>query len=149
MELDGQELIAANREAVWQALNDPEILKQCIAGCESLEQDGDDAFEATVALKIGPVKARFKGNVKLEDKVYPESYRIVGEGSGGIAGFAKGGATVQLEEQGENTLLKYDVEAKVGGKIAQLGSRLIMSTSKKLAGQFFEKFNQVVSAQNA
>jgi len=145
MELDGQQFIAADRQTVWFALNDPEILKKCIPGCESLTQDGEDAFSATVALKIGPVKARFSGSVELKDKKPPDSYRIEGEGAGGIAGFASGGAAVVLLEEQNGTLLKYDVSAKVGGKIAQLGSRLIKSTSNKLANQFFENFSEVVS----
>ncbi len=147
MDLSGQQLIAADRVFVWEKLNDPEILKRCIPGCETLEQQGEDAFKATVVLKIGPVKAKFSGAVELKDKVYPESYRIVGEGAGGIAGFAKGGATVRLEEKSGETLLIYDVDAQVGGKIAQLGSRLIKSTSAKLAKQFFAKFDEVVLSE--
>ena len=149
MEMEGEQLIAADRETVWQALNDAEILKQCIPGCETINQINDNAFDATVALKIGPVKARFKGAVALKNKIRPQSYVIEGEGTGGIAGFAKGGAKVELVEEIGGTLLKYKVDAKVGGKIAQLGSRLIKSTSAKLANQFFEKFSEVVSKSNA
>ncbi len=144
MEMNGEERIAASREVVWTALNDPEVLRQCIPGCQSLEMTGDNEMAATVKLKIGPVSATFKGAVTLENINAPESYTIAGEGKGGIAGFAKGGADVSLREDGSDTILTYDVKAQVGGKLAQLGSRLIDSTSKKLAGQFFEKFGEVV-----
>ncbi len=146
MEMNGEERIAAPRETVWAALNDPEILKQCIPGCQSLEMTGDNEMSASVKLKIGPVSATFKGSVVLENINPPESYTITGEGKGGIAGFAKGGADVALREDGAETVLAYDVKAQVGGKLAQLGSRLIDSTSKKLAGQFFAKFGEVVGA---
>ena len=144
MEMNGEERIAAPREKVWAALNDPEVLKQCIPGCESLEKTGDNTMTATVKLKIGPVSAKFAGDVTLENINAPESYTISGEGKGGVAGFAKGGADVKLTEDGPDTILSYDVKAQVGGRIAQLGSRLIDSTSKKLAGQFFSKFGSVV-----
>ncbi|MEM9106387.1 MAG: carbon monoxide dehydrogenase subunit G [Pseudomonadota bacterium] len=145
MEMNGEERIAASRDAVWAALNDPEVLQQCIPGCQSLEMTSDNEMAATVKLKIGPVSAKFKGEVTLENINAPESYTITGEGKGGIAGFAKGGADVTLREDGTDTILTYDVKAQVGGKLAQLGSRLIDSTSKKLAGQFFEKFGEVVA----
>ncbi|ATU93111.1 CoxG family protein [Phyllobacterium zundukense] len=145
MDLTGEERIAASRDAVWKALNDPEVLKACIPGCESLEKISDTELEATVGVKIGPVKARFNGKVELTNLNPPSSYTISGEGKGGIAGFAKGGADVTLTEEGAETVLAYVVNADVGGKIAQLGSRLISSTSKKLATQFFENFNQAVS----
>lgn len=148
MELNGEEQIAAPREAVWAALNDPEILKQCIPGCQSLEMTGDNEMAAAVKLKIGPVSATFKGTVTLENIQAPESYTITGEGKGGIAGFAKGGADVRLQDVDDGTLLRYDVKAQVGGKLAQLGSRLIDSTSKKLASQFFAKFGEVVNEAN-
>ncbi|MEM6614983.1 MAG: carbon monoxide dehydrogenase subunit G [Pseudomonadota bacterium] len=141
MELNGEFRIEATREEVWALLNDPETLKACVPGCEELEQTDENAFSAKVVLKIGPVKAKFSGNIELEDMVYPESYRIVGEGNGGVAGFAKGAANVTLTEDGGETVLNYEVDANIGGKIAQLGSRLIKSTSAKLAGQFFEKFS--------
>ena len=147
MEINGQERIAAPRQIVWEALNDPDVLRECIPGCESLEKTSDTSMAATVKIKIGPVSAKFSGEVTLENINAPESYTIVGEGKGGIAGFAKGGADVKLVEDGAETLLSYDVKAQVGGKLAQLGSRLIDSTSKKLAGQFFSKFNEVVSAR--
>jgi len=146
MNMEGQEQIQAPVEKVWQALNDPDVLKDCIPGCENLEKKSDTEFAATVSLKIGPIKARFQGAVELKNLNPPNSYTIEGEGKGGIAGFAKGGADVALTADGADaTILKYTVKADVGGKIAQLGSRLIDSTSKKLAGQFFENFNKKVS----
>ena len=144
MEMNGEERISASREVVWAALNDPDVLRQCIPGCQSLEMTSDSEMAATVKLRIGPVSATFKGSVTLQNINPPESYTIAGEGKGGIAGFAKGGADVVLREDGADTILTYDVKAQVGGKMAQLGSRLIDSTSKKLAGQFFEKFGEVV-----
>ena len=146
MELSGEYEIAAPRERVWALLNDPSVLKECIPGCEDLTADGDNAFAATVVLKIGPIKARFSGEVTLSDKVVPESYKITGEGKGGVVGFAKGSAAVHLAEHDGVTTLTYDVNADVGGKIAQLGSRLIASTSKKLADQFFGKFANIAGA---
>ena len=146
LELSGEYEIAAPRQRVWALLNDPAVLKECIPGCETLTADGDDAFAATVVLKIGPIKARFSGEVTLSDKVVPESYTITGEGKGGVVGFAKGSANVHLAENGGATVLSYDVTADVGGKIAQLGSRLIASTSKKLADQFFGKFAELAGA---
>jgi carbon monoxide dehydrogenase subunit G len=147
MIIEGEERIAAPIETVWAALNDAEVLKACIPGCESLEKTSDTDLTATVVLKMGPIKATFNGAVQLKDLNPPHSYTIEGEGKGGIAGFAKGGADVALEaESPEVTILRYTAKADVGGKIAQLGSRLIMSTSKKLAGQFFSSFNEKVSA---
>lgn len=144
MELSEEILIKAPRETVYTALNDPEILKQCIPGCEELIQHSDTELEAKVVLKIGPVKARFGGNVVLDKTEAPERFSLSGQGSGGAAGFAKGGADVELEDRGDETLLKYAAKAEIGGKLAQLGSRLIVSTSKKLATQFFNKFAEVV-----
>lgn len=146
MEMVGEERIAASRQKVWEALNNPEILKQCIPGCQTLDMTSPTDMSAVVKIKIGPVSASFSGDVKLENINAPESYTISGEGKGGIAGFAKGGADVRLAEDGDGTILSYEVKAQVGGKLAQLGSRLIDSTSKKLAGEFFQKFNEVVSA---
>merc|ERR1712086_973183 len=135
----GEYKIPAKRSEVWKALNNPDILKECIPGCTELEAIDAQHLKATVALKIGPVSAKFKGEVELSDIIEPKSYRIYGEGKGGAAGFAKGGANVDLEELDENnTVLRYEVDAKIGGKLAQLGSRLIDSTSKKLAGKFFD-----------
>ncbi len=143
--IEGEETIAAPVDRVWQAMNDPEVLKACIPGCQTLEKTSDTDMTATVVLKIGPIKATFNGAVTLENLNPPHSYTITGEGKGGIAGFAKGGADVTLTEVGpDQTLLKYAAKADVGGKIAQLGSRLITSTSKKLAGEFFATFNERV-----
>ena len=143
--IEGEERIAAPVGRVWEALNDPEVLKACIPGCESLEKTSDTEMTATVTLKVGPIKARFNGAVELRNLKPPHSYTIQGEGKGGIAGFAKGGADVTLtEESPEMTVLRYAARADVGGKIAQLGSRLIDSTSKKLAGQVFSAFNEKV-----
>jgi uncharacterized protein len=144
--IEGEERIAASVQKVWEALNDPDMLKACIPGCETLEKKSDTELAAIVVLKIGPIKARFAGEVTLKNLKPPHSYTIEGEGKGGIAGFAKGGADVNLVEEGPDlTLLKYAAKADVGGKIAQLGSRLISSTSKKLAGEFFSTFNTKVS----
>lgn len=142
MEMNDTQHINAPRETVYAALNDPEVLKACIPGCESLEKVSDTEMNATVVLRVGPVKAKFKGTVELSDLQPPESYTISGEGKGGVAGFAKGGARVKLIEEGDDTLLEYEVKADIGGKLAQLGSRLIDSTSKKLAGQFFQNFSE-------
>lgn len=140
MDMTGEYRIAASRQAVWDALNDPEILKAAIPGCQNLEKTSDTAFTATVQAKVGPVKATFSGDVTLSDIDPPNGYTISGEGKGGGAGFAKGGAKVSLEEDGDATLLKYTVHATVGGKLAQIGSRLIDSTAKKMANDFFGKF---------
>jgi len=145
MELEDEVRISAPRAKVYEGLNDPEILQQCIPGCEELVKHSDTELEAKVVLKIGPVKAKFGGNVTLDPINPPERFALKGEGSGGIAGFAKGGADVELVEDGDETILKYTAKADVGGKIAQLGSRLVVSTSKKLAGQFFERFAEVVN----
>lgn len=145
MDMTGKQEIAAPREVVWSALNDPEVLKQCIPGCDTIERLSDTELQATVTLKIGPVKASFKGKVTLSDVDPPNGYTISGEGAGGAAGHAKGAAKVRLEPVGETTVLHYDVSAEVGGKIAQLGSRLIDATSKKLAGDFFAKFGSLVA----
>lgn len=149
MKLEGSRIIAADRETVWAALNDPEVLKACINGCQELEKTSDTSFEAVVKQKVGPVSATFKGAVELSDLNPPESYRISGEGKGGAAGFAKGGADVKLAEVEGGTELTYDVDAKVGGKIAQLGARLIDGFAKKMADQFFETFQKVVEGEDA
>lgn len=145
MEMSGSERILASRQTVWDALNNPEILRQCIPGCQSLETTGENQMAATVKLKIGVIAATFNGEVRLENIDAPNSYTIAGEGKGGVAGFANGSAQVNLVDDGEATVLNYAVAAQMGGKIAQLGARLIDSTAKKLAGQFFAKFNEVVS----
>jgi carbon monoxide dehydrogenase subunit G len=149
MDMSGEERIAAPREVVWAALNDPEILKQCIPGCQSLELRSPTELSATVKIRIGPVSASFSGEVVLSNINAPESYTISGEGKGGIAGFAKGGADVALIEDGPETVLRYEAKAEIGGKLAQLGSRLVDSTSKKLAQQFFADFNAAVSSRAA
>lgn len=144
--IEGEERIEAPISKVWEALNDPEVLKACIPGCDSLEKTSDNEMAATVTLKIGPIKATFNGAVELKNLNPPHSYTIEGEGKGGIAGFAKGGADVSLAEDGPRiTVLTYAAKADVGGKIAQLGSRLITSTSKKLSSQFFSSLNKTVS----
>ncbi len=149
MEMTGEYRIPAPRQRVWEALNDPEILKQCIPGCEELEKKSDTEFEARVLAKVGPVKARFKGKVELSDIRAPESYVISGEGKGGPAGFARGSATVRLEEVDGATVLRYEARADVGGKLAQIGSRLVQGTAKKMADEFFGKFSEVVTAREA
>jgi uncharacterized protein len=147
MELTGSRIIAADRHAVWEALNDPEILKACIPGCLELSRTSESGFEATVRQKVGPLSATFKGAVELSNVVPGESYTISGEGKGGAAGFAKGGADVHLEGVAEGTRLTYDVKANVGGKIAQLGSRIIDGFAKKMADQFFASFQREVEAR--
>lgn len=145
MDMVGREHIAASRERVYEALNDPEILKAAIPGCESIDAVSPTELTATVVTRIGPVKAKFQGAVTLSDLDPPSGYTISGEGKGGPAGFAKGGATVRLEEDGAGTWLHYEVKADVGGKLAQLGSRLIDSTARKLAGDFFTRFGELVA----
>jgi len=141
MEMHASRIIAADRETVWAALNSADVLKACIPGCEELTGSPEDGFSAVVKQKVGPVKATFKGDVSLSDIVPGERYTISGEGKGGVAGFARGGAQVRLADaEGGGTELSYDVEAKVGGKIAQLGSRLIDGFARKMADQFFERF---------
>lgn len=146
MIMNGSFDLAATPEVVYEKLNDPEILKACIPGCQSLERTSDEGFAAVAKLKIGPVSATFRGKVQLTDLDPPNGYKINGEGEGGVAGFAKGGASVKLERIAEGTRLTYDVEANIGGKLAQLGSRLINSVAKKLADQFFAKFADAVKA---
>lgn len=147
MTMNGEVLLHAPQEEVWAKLNDPEVLKACIPGCESLTMVSDHEFEAVAVNKIGPVKARFKGRVTLSDLDPPNGYRISGQGDGGVAGFAKGGATVNLRpaDAGDDTVLSYAVEAQIGGKLAQLGQRLVNGAAKKLADQFFEKFAAAVN----
>ncbi len=144
MEMKGEFRIAASREKVWDALNDPEILKQCIAGCEELDKTSDTEFTARVHTRVGPVSAKFTGKVELSEIDPPNGYRISGEGQGGVAGFAKGGAAVKLTEDGDATVLTYEANATVGGKLAQIGSRLIDATARKMADEFFGKFAEAV-----
>jgi len=144
MDMTGEVRIPAPRQKVWEALNDPAILKECIPGCEEIEKLSPTELQAKVTAKVGPVKARFGGKVVLSDLDPPNGYKITGEGSGGAAGFAKGGATVRLADDGDGTRLAYTVEAHVGGKMAQIGSRLIDATARKMADDFFSKFAAVV-----
>ena len=146
MDMTGERRIAAPRQTVWRALNDPAVLKIAIPGCESLEKTSDTDMKATASVKIGPISARFTGKVRLLDLDPPTSYRIEGEGQGGVAGFAKGGAVVRLADDDAGTLLTYDVKAQVGGKIAQLGARLIDATAKQMADAFFTRFAAEVAA---
>jgi carbon monoxide dehydrogenase subunit G len=145
MDMTGERRIAAPRGKVWEALNDPAVLKASIPGCESLEKQSDVAMKATAAVKIGPISARFTGNVQLSDLDPPNGYTIAGEGQGGVAGFAKGGAKVHLVDDGADTLLTYEVHAQVGGKIAQLGARLIEASAKQMADAFFDRFSAQVA----
>jgi carbon monoxide dehydrogenase subunit G len=146
MEMTGERRIPAPRQTVWEALNDPEVLRVSIPGCESLEKMADDQMKAIAAVKVGPISARFNGKVQLTDIDPPNGYRISGEGQGGVAGFAKGGANVALFEDGVETLLSYQVNAQVGGKLAQLGGRLIDATAKQMADAFFDRFSRQVQA---
>jgi len=149
MEMTGEYRITAPRETVWRALNDTDVLKQCIPGCEEIVKLSDTEMTAKVVAKVGPVSARFAGKVTLSDLDPPNGYKITGEGTGGAVGFAKGGADVKLapDETGQGTVLSYTVNASVGGKIAQIGARLIDGTARKLADEFFGKFSALVSAQ--
>jgi carbon monoxide dehydrogenase subunit G len=149
MQMSGEVALPASRERVWDALNDPEVLRQCIPGCESVDRTSPTEFTAKVVAKVGPVKASFTGKVALTDIDPPNGYKISGEGSGGVAGFAKGGADVRLSDDPIGTMLKYSVDAQIGGKLAQIGSRLIDSTAKSYAKDFFERFAAVVSSPAA
>ena len=144
MTMSGEVQLNAPREEVYKKLNDPEVLKACIPGCEQLDKVSDTEFQAISTMKVGPVKARWKGKVTLSDLDPPNGYKISGEGEGGVAGFAKGGAAVALSDKDGGTLLSYNVEAQIGGKLAQLGQRLINSAAKKTADDFFAKFAQAV-----
>lgn len=143
--MSGERIIWATRKDVWAALNNVDVLKACIPGCESLEKLSDNEMKATAAIKLGPISARFTGKVLLSDLDPPNGYRIAGEGQGGVAGFAKGGAVVMLSDQADGTRLAYDVKAQIGGKMAQLGARLIDSTAKQMADSFFDKFAGIVA----
>lgn len=145
MDLSDEIFIEAPQDVVYAGLNDPEILKQCIPGCEELIKHSDTELEAKVVLRVGPVKAKFGGNVVLDPSNAPGGFSLSGEGNGGLAGFAKGGADVELEEQDGGTLLRYTAKVEIGGKLAQLGSRLVTSTANKLSKKFFEQFKEAVT----
>ncbi len=149
MEIKGERIINADRQTVWEALNDPDLLCRAIPGCQQMEGSPEEGFTATVTQKVGPVKATFKGVVRLEDVVPAESYRLVGEGKGGVAGFAKGSAKVRLEDVPEGTRLSYTVDARVGGKLAQLGGRIIGGFARKMADAFFERFQNLLEGRAA
>jgi carbon monoxide dehydrogenase subunit G len=149
MELKDEITISAPKSVVYAALNDPDVLRQCIPGCEELIKHSDTDLEAKVVLKVGPVKAKFSGAVVLDTAGAPDAFSLTGQGNGGAAGHAKGGADVTLEEVDGQTILRYDAKAEIGGKLAQLGSRLIQSTAKKLAANFFTKFADVVENVDA
>jgi len=146
MEMSGEERIPASQADTWAALNDPEMLKACVPGCEAIDRTAENEYQVLMVARIGPVSAKFKGKLTLSDINPPQSYSISFEGQGGAAGFAKGGAQVRLSPEGENTKLSYDVKANVGGKLAQIGSRLVDAAAKKVANDFFKNFNQKVSA---
>jgi uncharacterized protein len=145
MTMSGEVQLPAGRETVWAKLNDPEVLKVCVPGCEQLDRISDSEFQAIATVKVGPVKARWKGKIRLSDLDPPNGYRISGDGEGGVAGFAKGAAQISLAEKDGGTLLSYAVEAHIGGKLAQLGQRLINSAAKKTADDFFAKFAGAVA----
>lgn len=148
MKMSGEYTLPADRQTVWEALNDPDVLSACIPGCESFEKVSDTEFHATAVSKIGPVKAKFKGEVTLSEIDPPNGYKISGQGQGGVAGFAKGSAVVNLADAEEGgTLLTYDVDAQVGGKIAQIGQRLVNGAAKKTADQFFNNFRDHLGSQ--
>jgi len=149
MDMQGERRIPAPRQLVWERLNDPETLKACIPGCEQLDKLSDTEMQAIATVKIGPVKAKFKGRVTLSDLDPPHGYKISGQGDGGVAGFAKGGATVKLTPKDGGTLLSYDVDAQIGGKLAQLGQRLVNGAAKKVADDFFASFAAAVNPKAA
>jgi uncharacterized protein len=149
MEMKGEQLIAASQDATWKALNDPQVLKECVPGCESIEAIGADEYQVLMVARVGPVSAKFKGKLTLSDIKPPDSYSIAFEGQGGAAGFAKGGASVRLAEESGMTRLSYDVKANVGGKLAQIGSRLVDSAARKVADDFFRNFNEKLTAAQA
>jgi carbon monoxide dehydrogenase subunit G len=149
MEMKGEQLIPASQQAVWNGLNDPQVLRACVPGCESITPSGDNEYQVLMVARVGPVSAKFKGKLTLSDIKPPHSYAIAFEGQGGPAGFAKGGAKVALSTQGITTRLAYDVKASVGGKLAQIGSRLIDAAAKKVADDFFRNFSERMSAAEA
>ena len=147
MKLSGEKILNASQARVWAALNDPEVLRQSIPGCESFQKQADDSYRATVAAKIGPVQTRFNGTVRLTDLDPPKGYTISGEGSSGAAGSARGGAKVRLEPTAGGTRLSWTADAQISGKLAQIGSRLIESTANHMAGQFFDRFGQIMAGE--
>lgn len=149
MDMTGEQRIAASREAVWNALNDPEVLRRCIPGCQELTKESEDRMTAVAVIKVGPISARFQGAVTLSELDPPSSYRISGEGKGGVAGHARGGAVVRLTEDGDATVLHYEVEAQVGGRLAQLGGRMIDATAKTMSTAFFRQFALEVTGEGA
>ncbi|MCB1741363.1 MAG: carbon monoxide dehydrogenase subunit G [Gammaproteobacteria bacterium] len=149
MDIQGEFRIQAPREAVWTALNDPEMLKRCIPGCESIEKQSDTEFVAKMRARIGPVKAGFTSEIKLINLNPPSSYTLVGEGKGGAAGFGKGSADVELSEEGDETVLRYNASLQVGGKLAQIGSRLVGGTARKIADDFFSNFSEQMNPPQA
>ena len=149
MDMTGERRIAAPRQAVWDALNDPAVLQASIPGCQALDRQSDNTMTATAAVKVGPISARFSGKVELSDIDPPNGYTISGEGQGGVAGFAKGGAKVKLDDDAGATVLRYEVHAQVGGKLAQLGARLIDATAKQMADAFFDRFTSQVGQPEA
>jgi hypothetical protein len=149
MEMKGEQLIPAPQQTVWNGLNDPETLKACVPGCEAITPSGDNEYQVLMVARVGPVSAKFKGKLTLSDIKPPNSYALSFEGQGGAAGFAKGGAQVRLSTEGLTTKLAYDVKASVGGKLAQIGSRLIDAAAKKVADDFFRNFNETMSKQEA
>jgi len=146
MEMTGEQLVPAPQAETWAALNDPEILKACVPGCESIEKSGDNAYAVQMTARVGPVSAKFKGRMTLSNIKPPQSYSIAFEGQGGVAGFAKGSADVELAAQDAGTRLSYKVKANVGGKLAQIGSRLVDAAANKVAGEFFSAFNEKMAA---
>ncbi len=146
MEMTGEQLIPASQADTWTALNDPEVLKACVPGCESIDRESDTEFIVNMTARVGPVSAKFKGKLRLSDVRPPQSYALSFEGQGGVAGFAKGAAQVSLAPEGEGTKLSYRVKANVGGKLAQIGSRLVDAAANKVAGDFFRAFNEKMAA---
>ncbi|HKT84718.1 MAG TPA: carbon monoxide dehydrogenase subunit G [Novosphingobium sp.] len=149
MEMNGEQRIPADRQTVWNALNDPEILRRCIPGCQELKKESDTEMTALAVVKVGPIAARFQGRVTLSELDPPNGYRISGEGQGGVAGHARGSALVRLEEDGDGTLLTYQVSAQIGGKLAQLGARMIDATARTMAAAFFRQFAAEIGGTGA
>lgn len=148
MEMKGEQLVPASQQDTWQALNDPQVLKACVPGCESIDAAGPNEYQVLMVARVGPVSAKFKGKLTLSDVKPPDSYSIAFEGQGGAAGFAKGGAHVRLAPEKEQTRLSYDVKANVGGKLAQIGSRLVDAAAKKVADDFFRNFNETLAGRH-